>query len=202
MQNQKLTSDIQAYVTELYDQNQTPDLVYHNLAHTRRVVKRTIEIASHYELDSKNLFIVTAAAWFHDCGHLFGCAENHEDRSVKMMRNYFEDKDTEENTIQAIEHCIRSTELPNKPESLLEEILCDADSYHFATEEFLQTNKMVKREFELRNHVYPSNWNDETLSLLEQHVFFTGYCKNLLEEGKIKNIEIVRKFINDRSVNK
>jgi len=54
------------YVTELFHNNPVPDLIFHNLDHTRSVVERTKEIAAHYYLSEKDLLAVYIAAWFHD----------------------------------------------------------------------------------------------------------------------------------------
>lgn len=202
MYNKDIVSNIERHTTKLYDKYQTPELVYHNLAHTKRVVKRAVEIAANYPLNNVESFILMAAAWFHDCGHLFGPAADHEKRSVLVMREFFVNEVIDEDIIESIEQCILSTEMPNAPKSLLEEILCDADSYHLATDEFLQINKMVKGECELRNKLSPLNWNEDTLDLLEQQVYFTTYCRELLEDGKRKSIALMRKFINDNSIKK
>ncbi len=76
----------------------------------------------------------------------------------------------------------------------MEEILCDADTYHFGTKEFKVTNKQVKKEFALRGYsMLLQNWVSNTVEMLEKHVFFTTYCKILLEERKRKNIEWLKR---------
>lgn len=194
--NQALTDKTAMYATSLFNRFQTADLLYHNLDHTHRVVEHVQEISKNYSLGVKQLFIINAAAWFHDCGHLFGTADCHEERGKLIMRTYMETIAMENNTIQIIEQCILSTHFPYKPSSLLDEILCDADSYHFGTEEFIKTNELVKKEFEIRNKFLYFNWDELTLSLLEKHVYFTDYCKELLQEGKLANIDRVRSKIN------
>jgi len=184
------------YVTSIYEQNKTAFLVYHNLLHTKKVLSRAKEISSNYPLTTEELFIVTAAAWFHDIGHLFGAAAGHERRGIIVMRGYLEKEGVEPATLDSIEQCILSTKLPNDPKSLLAEILCDADCYHLGTDEFHIVNEQVKTEFELRNHELPLNWDEATLHLLEQHKYFTPYCFGLLETGKQKNIHFLRKKLN------
>ena len=51
----------------------------------------------------------------------------------------------------------------------------------------------MKKEFELRNNLPPVNWDESTVHLLEQHAYFTPYCQALLDAGKQKNIEFLRK---------
>jgi HD superfamily phosphodiesterase len=52
-------------------------LLYHNIEHTEFVVQKTYEIASNYSFDEKEIFILSAAAWFHDTGQLFGEPKQH-----------------------------------------------------------------------------------------------------------------------------
>ena len=192
----ELIIQTQEYVIRLFQQYQTPAHVYHNLHHTKTVVLRANEIALNYSLTETELFIVASAAWFHDVGHLFGPAAGHEAKSVIAMRTYLQKQDIEPGILNAIEACILATKLPQYPKSLPEEIVCDADCYHLGTHEFYITNEQVKKEFELRNNLIPVNWDESTLRLLEQHKYFTTYCKTLLEAGKQNNIHFLRKKLN------
>ncbi|MDB5200470.1 MAG: hypothetical protein JWO92_2433 [Chitinophagaceae bacterium] len=192
LHSEELTNQIAVYITGLFRRYQKPILLYHNLAHTKDVVARAKEIAANYALNETELFIVVAAAWFHDCGHLFGPAAGHEERSALIMRNYLTEKKAEENILYDIEQCILATKLPYNPKSLPAQIVCDADSYHLGTNEFFLTNELVKKEFQLRNNYLPLNWDESTLSLLNHHNYFTTYCITLLQEGKQNNIAFMR----------
>lgn len=189
----ELSIQTQEYVTRLFQQYQTPFHIYHNLHHTQSVVLAANEIALNYSLTETELFIIAVAAWFHDVGHLFGPAAEHEEKSVNFMRIYMQKQGIGSGLLNSIEQCILATQLPQYPKSLLAKIVCDADCYHLGTNEFRITNEQVKNEFELRNHLITLNWDESALHLLEQHKYFTPYCQTLLEAGKQKNIEFVRK---------
>ena len=68
--NDSIYKKVAQYVTGLFDEYPHPNLLYHNLEHTRSVVERTQEIAAHYQLDENDMLAVYVAAWFHDVGHL------------------------------------------------------------------------------------------------------------------------------------
>ena len=180
-------------VAGLYTQYQTAILLYHNLDHTQTVVERTQEIAPNYCLNEEDEFTLLAAAWFHDTGQLFADAEHHEVRSVSVMRDYLEKKGTEIKIIDLIEGCILATKVPQAPKSLLEEIICDADIYNLGIDDFFRTDKLLKRETELRNNILLDDWewDKKTLDLLENHKYFTLYCQDTLEKGRQKNIEML-----------
>jgi predicted metal-dependent HD superfamily phosphohydrolase len=190
-----LTHHISEYVKSLYIQNQNPALLYHNLEHTEKVVHRTYEIAANYSFDEKEISILSAAAWFHDTGHLFGKAIHHEARSISIMRTYLQTKQVDKKIIDAVEGCILATELPQNPKTLLEEIVCDADTFNLGTKEFFDTDRLLKKEVELRGDIRIDNWEKNTLDLLTKHRYFTPYCQALLNKGKQENIEIVRSFL-------
>lgn len=62
---------IPVYVSAIFSEYLKPELVYHNLEHTKLVAKRTLEIANYYKLGPTERFILIAASWFHDTGQLF-----------------------------------------------------------------------------------------------------------------------------------
>ena len=169
---------IATYVTGLYTQYQTAILLYHNLDHIKTVVERTQEIGANYSLNEEDRFTLLAAAWFHDTGYLFADAAHHEAKSVSVMRAYLE-AETEIKIIDLIEGCILATKLPQAPKSLLEEIVCDADVYNLGIDDFFRTDKLLKRETELRNNILLDDWewDKKTLGLLENHKYFTLYCR-------------------------
>ena len=178
------------YVEKLYKEYPNPYLHYHTFGHARKVVAHSEEIAAHYQLELEDMTVVVIAAWFHDVGHLLSDIPDHETKSVEMMRDFMQQQQADEKLIQNIEECILATRMPHDPKNLLQEILCDADTFHFGTDEFKKTNKKIRKEYRDRNFtaVLPE-WERNTLELLERHKFFTSYCQVLLGEGKQKNIE-------------
>ena len=74
----ELSIETQEYITRLFQQYQTPILVFHNLHHTKTVTLRANEIALNYSLTETEFFIVASASWFHDVGHFAGKQKNIE----------------------------------------------------------------------------------------------------------------------------
>ena len=199
--NLPLIEEISAHVISLFNQYRANDLMYHNLEHTKTVVKRTSEIAANYHLSDTELFILSAGAWFHDTGQLVGGTKFHEDRSVIIMKKFLGTKGIAKEIVDKIESCICATKLPQRPKSLLEEIICDADTYNLGTEAFLKTDELLKKEFELRNMPI-DNWEEKTLELLLSHKYFTPYCQVLLNKGKEENIDLMRYLLKKKVINK
>ena len=186
----------ESFVKDLYNNSNQERLVFHNLDHTLNVVARASEIASNYQLSDRDQLVLYTAAWFHDTGHLYVEPAMHEVKSVDLMKNFFINlglEDTE--LISAIECCILATRMPQQPSNLVDQIICDADTYHLGTAAFKKTNKQLRKEYAKRKLVDPSrvNWNKKSLEFLEAHHYFTDYCQTLLHDGKQRNIETMKK---------
>ncbi len=196
MDNNKLYKKIEEYVTGLFEQIHAPNLVFHNLEHTQNVVKHTKEIAGHYHVSENEMLILFAAAWFHDTGHLFTEPEKHEAMGCDVMAKFMKDFVEEETTIKRIGECIMATKFPRNPKNLLEQIICDADTYHLGTKDFKENNKKAFEEVKLRRgKADPIEFNEETIKMLETHRFYTDYCKNLLDKRKNKNLKKLKKKV-------
>ena len=182
------------YVTDLFNDNMDPALVFHNLEHTRTVVNRTKEIAGHYYLSEKDMLAVYVAAWFHDTGYLFTDPQHHEEKSVELMKEFMKDQPDDQELVDKTEECIMATRTPHQHENLLEQIICDADTYHLGTKEFKETNRKVWEEYTLRGTVLgEKEWALRTTELLNTHRYYTKYCKDLLEDRKQKNMKKMKK---------
>jgi len=192
--NDNMYKKVAQQVTAIFEEYPHPNLTYHNLDHTKRVVERAQEIAAHYQLNDTDTLAVYSAAWFHDVGHLFGDIADHEAKGVEMMTDFMRQNAADDALIELIAGCIRSTRMPHEPEGLLQQILCDADTYHFGTEDFKKTNRQIKKEYKLRGlATFLIDWEQNTLDLLERHQFFTSYCQVLLRDGKQKNMERIKR---------
>ncbi|MEO5562988.1 MAG: Pycsar system effector family protein [Chitinophagaceae bacterium] len=186
------------YITALYDSDRNHNLVYHSIDHTKKVVDHVNEIAAHYELQEKEIIILNIAAWFHDAGHLYEDPAGHEEKSAKLMKDWIETKDIYAALAGDVESTILATRIDEQPENILQQILKDADTYHFGTKEFKDFDKLMRKEMKLRKlETILMDWEKNTLALLKHHQFYTDYCKNLLEERKKKNMGKLNKRIDE-----
>ena len=194
MDYQLIEKQIEEYVTGLFEQRQSPGLIFHNLDHTRSVVKHTLQIASHYNVSDREMLILIAAAWFHDTGYLYVEPEKHEETSCQIMNKFMKDYPEDETLLEEIHGCIMATKFPRNPKNLMQEIICDADTFHCGTKKFKETNKKMREELRLRNgKIDPVKFREDTIQLLKTHVYYTTYCKDLLNEGKKKNLKQLEK---------
>jgi hypothetical protein len=191
-----LYKKIEHYVTGLFETLQDDTLAFHNLKHTQNVVDRTKEIAGHYHVSEKEMLILYTAAWFHDTGYLFTDPVKHEQMSADMMRKFMLEHTNDTELINEIEQCIMATKSPRNPTNLLQQIICDADTYNLGTKEFKETNKRVRKECKLKTgHEDKLEFCRNTITLLEKHQFYTTYCKDQLSVSKELNMKKLKNKI-------
>ncbi|MEO6637145.1 MAG: Pycsar system effector family protein [Ginsengibacter sp.] len=203
MDYHKIYKRIEEYVVGLFEQMHAPNLEFHSLEHTQNVVKRTQEIAGHYKVSEDEMLILFTSAWFHDTGHLFTEPKKHEAMSSDIMRKFMKDYIEDDKIIGEIEQCIMATKFPRDPKNLLQQIICDADTYHLGTKDFKTTNKLAFEEHKSRTGESDEiKFNNETVNMLGTHQFYTNYAKDLLDKRKKKNIKKLQKNASELEANK
>jgi predicted metal-dependent HD superfamily phosphohydrolase len=182
---------VKHHVQHFFGTKSLSQLSYHNLVHTESVVANAVKIASHYQLDDRDTFIVVTSAWFHDIGYCYGEATGHEQIGSDMAAKFLREDGIDDSVVNEVMGCIRATIWPQNPQNLLQQIVCDADLFHLGTTEFSEWNKLVRKEAEQRSgkKIDKSEWRRSTIKLLETHRYQTDYCRDLLDGQKKKNLE-------------
>ena len=186
-----LSKKAQQYIGHYFDKHVHRQLPYHNKLHTENVVAAVTQIGNHYQLSEHDFFVVTTAAWFHDMGYYLGEAQGHEEKGATMAAGFLRDAGADEASIQQVKDCIIATQMPQKPNNLLEQIVCDGDLFHLGTDSFEKLNKQMRREAEERKgkEIDKKEWRRGTIALLQSHHYHTDYCRALLNQKKAENLE-------------
>jgi len=184
-----LITKIENYISKLYNENNPPENVYHNLFHTQKVVQITKEICNYIKIDSENREVLTIAAWFHDLGHIFTW-EGHEDISIKFAKKFLINNNYNSTKIEKICNCIYVTKLDVKPNNYLEQIICDADLSYLGSDDFFKRSNLLRKEMEVRKKILFSDiqWLKLNKEFIEGQEFYTDYGKKKLD--KIKKINL------------
>lgn len=172
---------------------------YHNLAHTRQVVEAAELIGKHSNLSDEEIENVIVAAWFHDTGYSCGM-NNHEVESIKLMKNKLNEWDIAPEKIYAIGNIIEATKMPQSPKDLPSKVLCDADLYHLATDEFKEKSESLRKELCVAcgKDLSKGEWQESTYKFLSSHDYFTNYGQTILGPIKKKNLESFKKTDNKK----
>lgn len=164
--------------------------IFHNIDHTRAVVKAVEEICDFLSTPDKEKEIVLLAAWFHDCGHIKICT-GHEEESKLIANSFLKNLSYPESKITMVLQCIEATKWPQNPVDILGQILCDADLYHLSTNNYFELIGYLREEWALIRKENYSNkeWFQLNLNFLQAHQYFTDYGKQILEFRKYTVIE-------------
>ncbi|UPV75556.1 HD domain-containing protein [Halorussus limi] len=102
----------------------------HDWQHVRRVARLAETLADEYDPDEDVLF---AAVWLHDIGRAKedrGEIEDHAEWGATEAADILRDLGADDDTVEAVQHCIRAHRYSNdvEPETREAEILSDADN--------------------------------------------------------------------------
>lgn len=167
---------------------------YHNLKHTKDVIRNVEKIARSEKVPKQKIILLKTAALFHDTGFLKD-PKNHEEASVKFMREILRKHGYSEKGINEIAKIIMATKMPQRPKTKYEKIICDADLDNFGKRNFFIVTERVRKELENRGNKIPNKkWYEDTLKLMESHDYFTKSARKKNNKTKAKNTEKL-KFI-------
>lgn len=190
-----IVKSAEEYVFNLFKEKLPPDHVYHNYKHTFQTVKACKEIASSYNLSSRELEIVLLAAIFHDTGYI-ETYQGHEEVSVRIF-NEFINGDYPLEDIKKVEELILSTKAGAIPDGTLQEILHDADYVNIGKKKFVQRAELLRIEWErLLNKTYTDlEWAEIQLNFLVSTNFVTEEAIVKLDDQREANIRSQREKI-------
>src|SRR5262245_16149865 len=117
-----LVSAARELVTKIFQDKVSKSFKYHNLDHTRQVVRAVEEMADYYQLPPDDRNAVLIAAWFHDSGFSHGESKGHEALSVEHATDFLNSHNANPLFIEKVAKCIEATRMPQTPNSLLEQI--------------------------------------------------------------------------------
>ncbi len=151
MSEEKTILDKSSEFVSNYFEEKLPEwAVYHNLQHTIETVNGCLEIGKGLNLMEEDLEILCIAAWFHDIGYIF-MVEGHEEKSVEICIGFLNSNNYPLDKINKITNCILATKIINRPENLLESIICDSDLISLGRTDYFEKNDLLKLEIELRS---------------------------------------------------
>ena len=186
-----LVAAAREFATNIFQYKVSKSFKYHNLDHTRQVVRAAEEMADYYQLSPEDRNAVLIAAWFHDTGFANGESKGHEATSVEMATSFLKEHHADPLLIEKVAKSIEATKMPQTPGPLIEQIVCDADLFHLGTDEFKIKNEELRQELaEIAKEDLPKKkWRKMNINFMENHKYFTDYGKRKLQPIKEKHIE-------------
>ncbi|MCM4172843.1 HD domain-containing protein [Arenibacter sp. TNZ] len=180
----------EAFVVDLLSNKLDNSYLYHNLGHTRRVVKSTKELLNFYKLSKEENELVLLAAWLHDTGYTNG-SENHEEISCDIAQDFLKAENYGEKKIETICSLIMATKRYYEPKNLMEEIIRDADCSHFGKKSYMETSELLREELDIQGTATytQKEWREANLKMFQtEQRFYTDYALENWQGEKDKNI--------------
>jgi len=182
----RILSAAQDFVSDLFINKVNKTIHFHTLQHTQEVVAGSETMADYYHLEDEDRFALSLAAWFHDTGYSGGQAAGHENLSIELAAKFLNEHKVHQNIVDKVIGCINATRLPQNPNSLIEQIISDADLFHLGTGDFREKNKLLREELNDFGNLDLSKkeWRKKNIEFLSKHNYFTSYAKENLDPLK------------------
>jgi hypothetical protein len=130
---------------------------------------------------------------FHNIHHTLNIDDN-ENASVTIVSTFLDSRNVAENYMPSVKKLILATKRLEKPLTLAEEIICDANTRHLGTEDYFNWSALLKEEFELKNRKELSDkeWNHMNICFFNSHRYFTDYAQKMWGGQKLKNLNLLK----------
>ncbi len=186
---EQLLKEVEAHIADFFAQNISPEYVFHDLEHTIQTVAAAKTIGEGFRLNDEDMLTVMLATWFHDTGYAQGPLD-HEERSCVNATQFLANKIPAEQLSQVLT-CIRATKVPQKPDSLLTQIIGDADLSHLGMKIYWDRTSRLRQELVTTRGKIMSDqgWVDFELDFMLMHEYHTTVAQELFNKRKAKHVQ-------------
>jgi predicted metal-dependent HD superfamily phosphohydrolase len=185
----QLLQETERHIQTHFATHLAPQYVFHDLDHTIQTVAAARVIGEGFRLSDDDMTLLLLATWFHDTGYTEG-PEEHEERSCSYADAFLRDKISAE-ALEIVKGCIRVTKVPQKPQTLIQQIICDADLSHLGMETYWDRTGKFRQELILARQkvMGEQDWYDFELNFMLNHSYHTAVANELFNKRKAKHIQ-------------
>ncbi|HLG34508.1 MAG TPA: HD domain-containing protein [Bacteroidia bacterium] len=167
---------------------------YHSVGHVLDVLAAAEMIGEREKVSGKEMELLRVAVLFHDSGFMVN-PKNHEQIGCDLAKENLPRFGYSEKEIETICGMILATCYPQKPNNLLEEIICDADLDYLGRDDFFSIGNNLMKEMNLNGSIKDEkDWNKLQESFLSSHHYFTLTSNELRSEKKKAHLEKIREM--------
>lgn len=181
--------NIKIIIGSYFKNHCTTSFKFHSFEHTKIVAEHCKKASKKMDFSNDDSEILQTAAWFHDLGYLFSL-ENHEDKSIELVKKYLNQHNYASEFIKGVSSCIEATKSTKTPKNDLAATLKDIDISYALITNFKDKGDLLRREYLLlKNQEYTDEqWNRIEINFLNEIKYFSEYGKtyltSILEEVK------------------
>ena len=191
MESSNLAVNTEPLVTETVDtlvSNLDPTLYYHSPAHTKDVLRQTLELAEADALDNRDVLLLAIAAAFHDAGFLKQRPKNEPIGAKMAVEAMAKSGRFSQGECDLVEQMILDTQLVMEgPAQIancrLSPWLLDADLANLGRDDFWDQTTLLAREL----NIDLQNMLPMTQALMQRHGWQSPAGQRLFGEKKVAN---------------
>ncbi|MCW5923133.1 MAG: HD family phosphohydrolase [Saprospiraceae bacterium] len=189
MSQEQLLHETEQYIQDYFAKHISPEHVFHDLEHTAQTVAAARVIGEGFKISERDMLLLLLATWFHDTGYSEG-PKDHEERSCHNADHFLRGKISDAE-LAIVMGLIRATKVPQKPQTLLEQIICDADLSHLGMETYWDRTGKFRQELILARKTVMSeqDWLDFEINFMLNHSYHTTVADELFNKRKAKHIK-------------
>lgn len=171
------------------------NLTYHCVEHTIDVMESAERLARLEGINGHDLCLIKTAALLHDLGFIESY-KGHEEVSMRLAGEMLPEYGYSEEDIVKIQGMIKSTEIPQGPKNLLEQIISDADLDYLGRDDLFLIGQRLQYEWKMHGIISTlKEWHTKQLAFLNMHSYYTKSAKNLRAKKKLENIQQLEELL-------
>jgi predicted metal-dependent HD superfamily phosphohydrolase len=174
----------ESFICSQLKENLSPSLLYHNIEHTLDVLDVAMKIAEAEQISTGEINLLRIAVLFHDAGFIY-VYQDHEAKGCEMARECLPRFGFTKTQIDMICQMIMTTMIPQRPKTILDRIIADADLDYLGRNDVYIIAQKLHNEMHLHNLLTDENkWIPFQIEFLKQHHYFTDYSRKNREANK------------------
>lgn len=173
----------------------TEDLYYHSIRHTINALKHCEDYLKYYQIDAYDSKLLRLGVLLHDIGFTVSY-ENHEIEGMKIAAELMSEYNFSQNDIVVVSGLIMATKLPQSPNNLLEEIICDVDLDYLGRQNYYEISDLLYQELLTKNEYFDRRqWNRMQIEFLSNHSYHTKFARTRRQVSKEERINELMKMV-------
>ncbi len=183
------------HILDILHHKLSEDLHYHGVHHTLDALNTANLYLKHIKITKHEAQLLRLGILFHDIGFVVSI-NDHELRGVEIAKELLTSFDFDSKDIDIIAGLILSTKVPQRPNTLLEKMICDIDLDYLGRSDFYQISNYLFKELKVTRGLKNKNeWNIIQVKFLEAHQYHTDFAIKKRQPEKEKRIEELKKLI-------
>jgi len=172
-------------------------LYYHSVHHTLDALRICELYLKQENIDKYQAKLLRIGILFHDIGFI-ETTRDHEEKSAEIANRMMSELNFSKPDIQIVTSLIKSTRIPQTPQTRLEKIICDVDLDYLGRDDFYPISNLLYKELKAQSIISNKNeWNKIQINFLEKHRYHTEFGIKKRQPEKEKRIAELKKIVKD-----